>query len=352
MGKQQSMILVPFLALMLLRPCHAQTPVTTPPASSNVAVPPAPSGQAPDDMTKKITDLVHTGKYTEAQQLTNGLLIAYPDDQRLIKAKALIDKLLAPPAPANEAPASSPPTNNAAPPQPASNPNAERLTGMDKVDYNALIELARQAQQTKDLDEQKKLLQQFMDQSAPFLQKHPDLTLLWQFRVVSAISLNEPMLGYEAGQKLLAAGAANRNDPALQQLLAQLRNKGWLDKQEAERQAAVARTDWVLGTWSVSWSHIDQSGHVLKTGNEYIDFSRIDSKLEGCIFHGAKPTHFTYCSVRIEVLDTGKLQCENLIAESVWQPLSCETGDQNRTMKVEYLPRKEGDRYSWLLHKE
>jgi len=333
--------------LATLPPLHAQAPgnvpVDTKPSTTN----PAPAGQAPDEVMKKLSDLVHAGKYAEAQQTVAALLILYPDDQRLVKAKVLLDKASVTPGAPSGAPSANPPTRNVASAQPASD-----LAGMDKVDYDGLIELARQAQQNADFEEQKAALKQFMDQSTSFLQKHPDQMLLWQFSVVSAISLNDPLAGYEAGQKLLAAGAADSNDPALQQLLGQLKNKGWIDKQSAERQAAVARTDWVIGTWSVSWSHIDKSEHVLKTGNEYIDFSRIDSRLEGCIFHGVKPTHFSYCSVRIEALDTGKLQCENLNLKSVWQPLSCETGEQDKTMKMEYLPSKEGDRYSWLLHKQ
>src|SRR5208282_6525146 len=96
---------------------------------------PARSGQAPDDVTNKITVLVHAGKYTEAQQLTTGLLAAYPNDQRLIKAKALIEKLLAPTGSAN-APSSNQPANNLAPAQAATNTKAEPLVGMEKVDYN------------------------------------------------------------------------------------------------------------------------------------------------------------------------------------------------------------------------
>jgi hypothetical protein len=208
-------------APICVSPLHAQT------ASDVANSTAAPAGQAPDDMARKITDLVHSGKYADAQKLVAGLLIAYPDDQRLIKAKALIEKMLAPGGSAGATPASQRT-------EPAADANAEQLTGMDKVDYNALIALAKQAQQTTDLDEQKKLLQQFMDQSAPFLQRHPDLTLLWQFRVISAISLNEPVLGYEAGQKLLAGGAADSSDPVLQNLLAQLRNTRWLDRQGME----------------------------------------------------------------------------------------------------------------------
>jgi len=35
------------------------------------------------------------------------------------------------------------------------------------------------------------------------LQKHPDQILLWQLRAASAITLNEPMAGYQAGEKLI-----------------------------------------------------------------------------------------------------------------------------------------------------
>ena len=215
-------VLVSFLVWSSVHPVCAQTATAAPPAT-NAATSTAPSGQAPDDATKKITELVHTGSYAEAQKLTTGLLVAYPDDQRLIKAKALIEKLLAPGGSTSSAPTNNPPA------QPAANTNPEQLTGMDKVDYSALLVLARQAQQTIDLAEQTKLLKQFMEQSDVFLQKHPDQMLLWQFRAQLAISLNEPMEGYKAGQKLLAAGAADSTDPNLQQLLGELKNKGWLD---------------------------------------------------------------------------------------------------------------------------
>jgi hypothetical protein len=148
---------------------------------------------------KKLSDLVHAGKYTEVQQLTAGLLLAYPDDQRLIKAKALLDKSLASSKPADPAASSNPPASNASAPPPATN---MKLTGIDKVEYNSLIELARQAQQTTDLEQQTASLKQFMNRSSSFLQKYPDQMLLWQLRAFSALSLNDLMPGYEAGRRL------------------------------------------------------------------------------------------------------------------------------------------------------
>jgi protein-disulfide isomerase len=217
------------LALIFLSQLRAQTAASAPAGADVTAANITPTGQAPDDVMKKLSDLVHAGKYAEAQQTVAALLILYPDDQRLVKAKVLLDKASVTSGAPSGAPSANPPTSNVASPQPASN-----LAGMDKVDYNALIELARQAEETTDLTAQKKLLQQFMDQSAALLQKHPGQMLLWQLRAASAISLDDPVAAYEAGQKLIAAGAADSSDTNLQRLLAQLKNKGWLDKQAAE----------------------------------------------------------------------------------------------------------------------
>jgi hypothetical protein len=230
----QSTILSGLLALMVSAPLPAQTarnPQTAPNPSTESTT---PAGQAPEEVMKKLSDLVHAGKYAEAQHLTSGLLAAYPNDKRLIKAELLLKKSLANTS-ANATPGSNQPTGNVTSAQPALNTSVEQLAGMDRVDYNALVELARQAQQTTDLAEQKKLLHQFMDESNTFLRKHPMQMLLWQLRAATAITLNEPIAGFEAGEKLLAIGAADSNDPNLQRLLAQLKNKGWLDKQAAEQ---------------------------------------------------------------------------------------------------------------------
>lgn len=187
----------------------------------------AVAGQAPEEATKKITELVRAGKYAEAQQLVGGLLIAYPNDERLTKAKALIEKLSAAPVTAASGSVGS----------------GETLTGMDKVDYSALIVLAKQAQQNTDLAEQRKQLQQYMAQSAVFLEKHPKQMLLWQLRAAAAISLNEPTQGYEAGQQLLALGASESNDANLLQLLGQLKNLGWLDKAKVQELQVAADSE-------------------------------------------------------------------------------------------------------------
>jgi hypothetical protein len=247
----RSLLLGFIFALIYLPLLHAQTAESGGADSKSTTANPSVTGQAPDEVMKKLTDLVHAGKYAEAQQLTAGLLLAYPDDQRLVKAKALLDKSPAAAGTANAAPSSNPQANDAASTSPVASMSARQFTGMDKVEYNTLIELAREAQQGTGLEQQKASLNQFMDKSRPFLQKHPDQMLLWQLRAASAISLNDPMAAYEAGQKLIATGAADSNDPNLQRLLAQLNSKGWLDEQKAEDDKKYGG---LLGTWKVSWS--------------------------------------------------------------------------------------------------
>jgi hypothetical protein len=302
------------------------------PASTNNAAPatPAtPSGQAPEEMTRKISELVHAGKYPEAQQLTKGLLIAYPDDLRLIKAKALIDKLLSSGGSIDTA------ATSGQTPQPATIANAEHLTGMDKVDYNALIVLARQAQQTTDLDEQKTLLKRFMEQSNSFMQKHPDQMLLWQLRAASAISLNDPLAGYEAGQKLLAAGAAESADSALQQLLGQLKNKGWFEKQEAEKQAEKQMEYLsILGTWNGHLSRADHKGHEIAHFDWTIEFSKAHSGIEGYITT-AKGKKEDKPTLRGTILDSGEISWERRW-DSDWIPVQIEMDNDHRTMKFAF----------------
>ncbi|MBZ5659736.1 MAG: hypothetical protein LAO08_04955 [Acidobacteriia bacterium] len=312
--------------------------VTTPPApdiNASAAIP-APAGQAPDDVMKRLSDLVHAGKYAEAQQLTTGLLVAYPTDQRLVKAKALLDKSLAAAGSANATPASNQPTRNVSSTSPAERVTAEPLTGLDKVDYNALIDLARQAQQSTDLEQQKALLKQFMDQSGPFLEKHPHEFLVWQLRAASAISLNDPIAGYEAGQKLLRMDAADNNDANLQRLLAQLKNKGWLDKKRVEITEGIEQYSWMTGTWGIRGKY----GYLW---NE--EFSQSGSVIEGFPIYVGGAGKSAEPDIRGTIIDSEEIRWEHYFSPPKpektsrypigWQPvISYEIDKHNGTMTM------------------
>ena len=336
------------LALFGSCPLPAQTPGNVP-AAGGAAEKTTPDGQAPSDIMKKLSDLVHVGKYVEAQQLTSGLLLAYPGDQRLIKGQALIAKLLSP------ADSASPDLPSNAPAQPALSANPVSLTGMDKIDYSALLELAHQAQQTTDLPEQNKLLRQFMEQSRVFLLKHPSETLLWQIRAASAISLNDPADGYDAGQKLLAAGAADGNDANAFRILTQLRNKGWLDQEGARQQAAeITKYDWVLGTWGLHFTRVNDRGKVTFSGDEKLEFSRADSEVLGYMVadNGVKDPK---PRMRGTLLDSGEIRWE-IVHSPGWQSvLSCDLANDKKTFTVSFpviLANKKGQEIAtWSLHK-
>ncbi|MGB8583120.1 MAG: hypothetical protein WCD47_20045 [Candidatus Sulfotelmatobacter sp.] len=357
MEKPSKLFILALALTLILLPLYAQTAAQAP-AANAAAGTAVPAGQAPSEMTAKITELVHAGKYTEAQQLTTGLLAAYPGDQRLIKAKALIENLIAPGGSTNATP------TNSQPVQPPAGANREELTGMEKVDYNALIVLAREARQTTDLPQQSKLLQQFMDQSSPFLQKHPMQMLLWQLRAASALSLNDPMAGYEAGEKLLAAGAADSNDSNVQGLLAQLKNQGWLETEWAEKikkkMELAKQYGWMLGTWSETFTftwkrdtgarrygEIYKSGSTKSEHSEEFQLSKSSAAIEAYdVNAGVKSAEPRY---RGTLVDSGEMHWEGLDAlnerhagghpgSEQWEPAtSCEIDEHKGTMTLVFL---------------
>src|ERR1700739_289227 len=353
------------LLAVALPPLHSQGSATVPPGSNAVASP-SQVAQAPDEMTKKITALFHAGRYAEAQKLTEGLLIAYPDDQRLIRAKALIDKLLAPASPTGAAPVS----NQSA--QPASNANAAQLSGMDKVDYNALIVLARQALQSTDLDEQKRVQQHFMDQSHLFLKRHPEQMLLWQLRAQIAVSEDEVLAGYEAGQKLLAAGAADSNDAALQNLMGQLKNKGWFESEAAlvakKQEEITNKYGWMLGNWTESSSQIVYV-YVPFTGacwnirgnctgksvphtedrvyKEEFDLSNSLPVIEAYIPDDSGKTK--WIPTKLSLDGSGELRCELYIDQehAYKQATSCQIDENRKTMSISVMREGKSEEHSF-----
>ncbi len=300
MGKLSTSLIFGFVLVLVVGPSvQAQT---APHAPTNApAADPAPTGQAPSEVLKKLSDLIHSGKYLDAQQLAAGLLLAYPDDQRLIKAKALLDRAVSSPQPADTGTGANQPTSSVAPPAPRN--NAAPLTGMDKVEYNSLIELARQAQQTTDLGQQKMLLQKFMTESRPFAEQHQDDMLIWQLRAAAALSLNEPIEGYEAGQELLSAGAADSNDPNLQHLMAQLNLQGWLDHKKAEFREQEKGFEWLLGTWTSTWDWWWGEVH----GRDQEQFVVTDSGIEGYLV-GGDGVRNPEPDFRGKMLDSGEIQ--------------------------------------------
>jgi len=117
------------------------------------------------------------------------------------------------------------------------------------------------------------------------------------------------MAGYEAGQKLIAVGAADSSDPALQQLLAQLRNKGWLDKRKAK---VDKQFPWLLGRWKVDWTWcMNGPGCVGMYVNprDQEEFVVSDSGIEGYLI-GGDGVKNRDPDFRGEILDAGEIRWE------------------------------------------
>ncbi|HWZ98901.1 MAG TPA: hypothetical protein VN025_14180 [Candidatus Dormibacteraeota bacterium] len=331
------------LVIVLLLPATARSAAQAPNNSAAQS-----SSQAPDEMIKKLADLVHAGRYDEARQSVAGLLILYPDDQRLVKAKALLDNAPTAASPAPTTLASNPASGESAPSQ-----SSTQLTGMDRVDYEALLDLAHQAQQNSDLAQQKILLQQFMNQSGPFIQKHPEQSLIWQLRAAAAISLNDPEEGYNAGQKLLAAGAADTNDPNLMRLMAQLKNKNWLDLQGVADAKAKIEEDkkygWLVGTWTGvnSWFQKAAFDYGKRQNNVKIEFVRSGSTVVGYIINQKTNMRFGVPILQYTVTATGKPDASawtyNIGTPIKWQPIDSfilQNGSATMELNMKYEQTK------------
>jgi hypothetical protein len=338
------------LSLIFPPALYAQMATTAPAIKAKkAAANTAPAGQAPDEVVKKLSNLVHAAKYDEAQQLIRGLLIAYPNDQRLIQAESLVDKLVASAKPADSAPGDRQSTNSIA--QPAVSATPGQLTGMDKVEFNSLIEMAKEAEQNPDLDQQKASLIQFMNESRTFLLKYPGQMILWKFRALISLSLNQPDAGYEAGQKLLDAGAADSNDPTLQQLISQLKIKGWLNKQGVEKAKQKIEEDkkysWLIGTWTgaQSWFSNAAFDYGQKQNNIKDEFIKSASGLgvEGYAYNTNNVRDNTP-SFKYTVLDLDEMNLStnwkaNLHApDPQWQPItSFSLSSDKRTLTIVWM---------------
>lgn len=340
------------LLLSLIFPpvLYAQMATSVPAVKTNAAAANrAPAGQAPAEVVKKLSNLVHAAKYDEAQQLITGLLIAYPNDQRLIQAQSLVAKLLASAKPADSASGDSQPTNSIA--QPAVSATPSQLTGMDKVEFNSLIEMAKEAEQNTNLDQQKASLIQFMNESRTFLLKYPEQVILWKFRALISLSLDQPDAGYEAGQKLLEAGAADSNDPTLQQLISQLKIKGWLNKQGVEKAKQKIEEDkkysWLIGTWvgTQSWFSKAAFDYGQKQNNVKDEFIKSASRpgVEGYAYNTNNvrdnTPSFKFTVFNLEEMSLSTNWKANLHApDPDWQPItSFALSSDKRTITIVWM---------------
>ena len=117
-------------------------------------------------------------------------------------------------------------------PPPATEP--AQLTGAARRQFNTLLLIVEEADKAASADERKKLLREFLDKSAAFVKEQPGQSPVWTLRAVAALELNQPKVGWEAGQQLVKLGADNSSDAKVQKVLAMLDRKGWLGEKVPE----------------------------------------------------------------------------------------------------------------------
>jgi hypothetical protein len=206
-----------------------------------------------------------------------------------------------------------------------------------------------------DLEEQTKLLSQFMDQSRSFLERRPEQILLWQLRAQIAASEDDVWAGYEAGQRLLAAGAADSNDSALQNLMGELKNKGWFEREAAvaakKQEELTKNYGWMRGKWSESFSipytyrapdgfmssmktHTNPGVHVYR---EEFDFSKSLPVIEAYILDDSGKTKWVPTKFTLD--GSGALRCELYIDQehAYKQATSCQIDENRKTITLSVL---------------
>src|SRR5581483_5266992 len=106
------------------------------------------------------------------------------------------------------------------------------LSRADLRQYDILFVILDEASEAKSELDRAKRLKEFLDQSGPFLNEHPNLLALWAMRASAALELGARHVTWQAGQNLIALGAADSKSPTIRKLLARLDRKGWLTATE------------------------------------------------------------------------------------------------------------------------
>lgn len=163
--------------------------------------------------------------------------------------------------------------------------------------------------------ERNRLLNEFLDQSSPFVKEHPDQINIWVLRAVAALEVNKTGAGSTAGRRLIALGQ-DRSDQKIQKVLAMLERKGWLN----DKIAGVA--DALVGVWKCKSSNALQVPYELKiTSAEPLTFSRVSGPGPSKVWPlpGSPPHVETDSMTRTTsscVWANGNLQCTTTMDDS------------------------------------
>ena len=142
--------------------------------------------------------------------------LAPPDKQDKVQK---IAKLLATEPPAAAETTATAVATPAGPPQ---------LTGAARRQLDALTLIIEEADKATLDTERKKLLQEFLDKSEPFVRDRPDMLPVWTLRAIAALELNKAKPAWEAGQQMIKLGAEDSDDARTRKVMATLARRGLL----------------------------------------------------------------------------------------------------------------------------
>ncbi len=122
----------------------------------------------------------------------------------------------------------------------------ENLTPEARRKFAALRLILDEANSAKVPQERLRLINEFLGKSAELLQTYPLQTNLWLLRAATALEANKEIEAREAGNKLIALGLDDSQDPKLVALMAKLERKGWLGTNSAAEQSITSINSIVL----------------------------------------------------------------------------------------------------------
>jgi len=99
---------------------------------------------------------------------------------------------------------------------------------------DSLMLILDDAQAAKSVADREKFLREFLEKSDSFLSAYPSISDLWLLRAQIAIDLDEPVLGWQAGRKLIEFSVDQSGNAITRRLMAKLERNGWLTQSPAE----------------------------------------------------------------------------------------------------------------------
>ena len=175
-----------------------------------------PAKPAYDQLVERAAALLKEGKLSEAASLVEAAISLDARRPEAVKLAAEINAATKKKFQQGQDTGARPPAE-----PPRLTPEARR-----KMDVLTLI--VEEADKATTADERRRRLEEFLDQSEPFVKEHSDQSAIWLLRAVAAMELDQNAPARKAGRTLMKLGLDHSDDPKTRKVMAMLDRKGWL----------------------------------------------------------------------------------------------------------------------------